>query len=153
MNYGPSTQLISRGELPSSNAAKISSSMVPRSSCNPANCANDGIPSPRHRAKTPPKERSIRFPFCTSLVRGSWTGLCNGRPTSSLMQHDRSGQGGCLVRLDHLERYDLQRAMSELCSLDQPNHSLQAYAVSIRGDEQSQRRALLWPPGKTQWHL
>ena len=24
----------------------------------------------------------------------------------------------------------------------------QAYAVSIRGDEQSQRRALLWPPGK-----
>ena len=66
------------------NAAKGSSSMATRSSCDRPRRANENIPSPRHRAITAPKEQSIRFPCCTSLVRGSWTGLCNGRLTSSL---------------------------------------------------------------------
>jgi hypothetical protein len=37
--------------------------------------------------------------------------------------------------------------------LDQPNHSFQAYAVLIEGNEQPQRRALLWPLGKKQWNM
>jgi hypothetical protein len=30
--------------------------------------ANENSPSPRHRIKTEPQERSIRFPCCASLV-------------------------------------------------------------------------------------
>ena len=61
-----------------------SRSIVLRSSCDCASRANESIPSPRHRAKTAPKERSIWLTCCTSLARRKQTGLCNGRLTSSL---------------------------------------------------------------------
>jgi hypothetical protein len=35
------------------------------------------------------------------LLRGSWTGLCHGRLTSSLVGHNISGEHRCLVTLDH----------------------------------------------------
>jgi hypothetical protein len=50
-----------------------------------SNGANESIRSPRHRAKTAPTEQSIGFPCYTSLVRGSGSGLCNGRLASSLL--------------------------------------------------------------------
>ena len=59
-------------------------------SCDRASRTNESIPSPRHQAKTPATEQSIRFPCCTSLVsctslvRESWTGLYNGRCNPSL---------------------------------------------------------------------
>src|ERR1035441_7761106 len=40
-----------------------SSRIVLRSSCNRASRGNESIPSPRHRAKTAPEERSIWFPL------------------------------------------------------------------------------------------
>ena len=47
--------------------------------------ANESIPSPRHRAKTAPREQSIRFPRCTSLViEEGGLAFVNGHLTSSL---------------------------------------------------------------------
>jgi hypothetical protein len=121
-----------------------SSSRVTHSSCDQASRASESIPSRRHRARTPPTEQSIGSPCCTSLLRGSWTGLYNGRLNLFTTQHDRSGEVGCLITLDHFEPLDLysvrgqppapphlSQYLSELCSLDQPNHSFEAYAVSI----------------------
>src|ERR1039458_329822 len=67
------------------------------------NRGNESIPSPRHRAKTAPEERSIWL-TCWNLScnQRSWTGLCNSRLTSSL--HNRTGENGCLITLDHFER-------------------------------------------------
>jgi hypothetical protein len=48
-----------------------------------SNGANESIRSPRRRAKTAPTEQSIGFPCYTSLVRGSGSGLRNGRLASS----------------------------------------------------------------------
>ena len=50
-----------------------------------SNDANESIRSHRHRAKTAPTEQSIGFPCYTSFVRGSGSGLCNGRLASSLL--------------------------------------------------------------------
>jgi hypothetical protein len=71
-----------------------------RLSCNSASRADESIPSRRHRAKLPAKERSKGFPCCTSLVRESRIGL-HDSPYSRTKQHDRSGEDGCPVTLDH----------------------------------------------------
>lgn len=121
-----------------------SSSGVTRSSGNRVSRANGSIPNHRHRARTLPTEQSKRSPCCTSLLRGSWTSLCNGRLNLFTTQHDRSGEHGCLITLDHFEPLDLygvrgqpaappplSQYLSDLCSSDQLNHSFPAYAVSI----------------------
>jgi hypothetical protein len=73
-------------------------------SCYRTSRADESIPNPHHRAKGEPRELSIWLTCCSSLVRGSWTGLCNDRLTSSSSHHDRAGEDGCMVRLDHLDR-------------------------------------------------
>jgi len=121
-----------------------SSSGVTRSSGNRVSRANGSIPNHRHRARTLPTEQSKWSPCCTSLLRGSWTSLCNGRLNLFTTQHDRSGEDGCLITLDHFEPLDLygvrgqpaappplSQYLSDLCSSDQLNHSFPAYAVSI----------------------
>jgi hypothetical protein len=45
---------------------------------------NDGIPSPRLRAKTALIEQPIRFPLLYLTCKRKRNGLCNGRLTSSL---------------------------------------------------------------------
>ena len=57
--------------------------MVKGSSRDRVSRANESIPSPRHPAKTVPKEQSIRLTCCTSLAR-KLTGLYNSRLTPSL---------------------------------------------------------------------
>src|ERR1700693_5849670 len=76
---------LSRYSNPHTTHCKLGSSrIVLRSSCDRVSRGNESIPSPRHRAKTAPEERSIWLTCCTSLVRRKLTGLCNGRLTSSL---------------------------------------------------------------------
>jgi hypothetical protein len=43
-------------------------------------------------------------------------------------------------------------SLSKLCSLDQPNHSFQAYAVSIEEMNSRSEGLLLWLLGKKQWN-
>jgi hypothetical protein len=43
--------------------------------------------------------------------------------------------------------------LSELCSLDQPNHSFQAYAVSIEERKLRSEGRCSWPRGKKQWNM
>ena len=121
-----------------------SSDQAAESRVHPVSRANGNIPNHRHRARTPPTEQSIGSPCCTSLLRGSWTSLCNGRLNLFTTQHNRSGEDGCLITLDHFEPLDLygvrgqpaappplSQYLSDLCSSDQLNHSFPAYAVSI----------------------
>jgi hypothetical protein len=138
-----------------------SSSGVTRSSGNRVSRANGSIPNHRHRARTLPTEQSIGSPCCTSLVRGSWTSLCNGRLNLFTTQHHRrSGEDGCLITLDHFEPLDLygvrgqpaappplSQYLSDLCSSDQLNHSFPAYAVSIEKTK-GHSEAPLRPHGK-----
>ena len=50
--------------------------------------------------------------LCLTL-RGSSTDLYNGRLTSSILTHDRSGQHGCLIRLDHFGARFCRRAVQD----------------------------------------
>src|ERR1700719_1669633 len=84
-----------------------SSDQAAESRVHPVSRANGNIPNHRHRARTPPTEQPIGSPCCTSLLRGSWTSLCNGRLNLFTTQHNRSGEDGCLITLDHFEPPDL----------------------------------------------
>jgi hypothetical protein len=69
-----------------------------------ATCANESIPSPHHRVRTTPPERSIRFPcLITShdvLPQTSWTHpFWAGPPRLVLSVHSRVGPERCLVDL------------------------------------------------------
>jgi hypothetical protein len=136
-----------------------SSSGVTRSSGNRVSRANGSIPNHRHRARTLPTEQSIGSPCCTSLLRGSWTSLCGGRLNLFTTQHDRSGEDGCLITLDHFEPLDLygvrgQPAAQPPLIFVRPVQfgSAEPFFPSLCciywGDEKSQRRALLRPHGK-----
>src|ERR1700730_11290240 len=87
--------------------------MVTHSSCDRTSRAYESIPSPRHRAKAAPQEQSLWLTCCTSLVRGSWTGLCNH---FFAKQHDRTGEDGCLITLDHFGARFLRRTINPTLS-------------------------------------
>jgi hypothetical protein len=65
-----------------------------------ASRASASIPSRRHRAKTTPKERSVGLTCCTSLRRKQG---CIAEQSSYFLttQHDRTGEDGSLITLDH----------------------------------------------------
>jgi hypothetical protein len=90
-----------------------SSSVAKRSFCDRASRANESSPSPRHRVKTPPKERSIGFP-CFHLTRKkARTGSYSGPLYFLTTQHDRTGEDGCLITMDHFGAHLMRRALQD----------------------------------------
>jgi hypothetical protein len=95
--------------------------------------ANDGIPSPRHRARTSPIEQSIRFPWSDLTCKRKLDWPLKRSPHFLRDQHHKSCCERFLITMNHF-------AVSQDCAVVTSNPFSPSLCCVCRGNEGSHRR-------------